>query len=146
VGEVACTGVHGANRLASASLLEGLTWGHRAAQHIRHSLTDQPSAPFVDIPPWEDTGQDVSDPALISQDMSSIKYIMWNYVGLVRTAPRLKRAIRELRHLEIEIERFYHRSRMSDDLLGLRNAVRTAMIITYAARENKVSMGCHYRL
>ncbi len=147
VGEVACTGVHGANRLASASLLEGVTWGDRTAQHIQHTLADdQPSIQPADIPPWHDTGLEIADPALISQDMNSIKRSMWNYVGLVRTRPRLQRAIHALRHLELEIEQFYRTTRLSDDLIGLRNAVRAAIIVTNAAWENKKSMGCHYRV
>jgi L-aspartate oxidase len=70
---------------------------------------------------------------------------MWNYVGLVRTTRRLRRALRELRQLETEIENFYRETALTDGLLGLRNAVRTAVIVTMAAWENKQSMGCHYR-
>ena len=77
--------------------------------------------------------------------MSSIKNIMWNYVGLVRTVHRLRRALHELRNLESEIEQFYRVTRLTDGLIGLRNAVRTAVIVTAAAWENKRSMGCHYR-
>jgi L-aspartate oxidase len=146
VGEVACTGVHGANRLASASLLEGVTWGHRAAQHIERTLVGQSPPDPTDIPPWQVTGDAPPDPALISQDMTAIKNIMWNYVGLVRTTPRLKRAMSELRHLEVEIENFYRASRLTDGLVGLRNAVRAAIIVTTAAWENKTSIGCHYRI
>lgn len=145
VGEVACTGLHGANRLASTSLLEGLVFGERAARDI---LVELPTATLHnpnDIPPWQDTGEYDPDPALISQDMSSIKYIMWNYVGLVRTTYRLARAQRELRQLNIEIERFYQRTRLSDDLIGLRNAVRSAIVVADAAWQNRRSMGCHYR-
>jgi L-aspartate oxidase len=145
VGEISCTGVHGANRLGSASLLEGLVWGHRAAQHVQRNLADQPLHPPADIPPWRDSGLEEPDLALVSQDMSSIKRVMWNYVGLVRTTPRLERAIRELRYLETEIERFYRATRLTDDLIGLRNAVRAALIVTLAAWQNKTSIGCHYR-
>jgi L-aspartate oxidase len=145
MGEVACTGVHGANRLGSASLLEGLVWGCRAAQHIQHILTDGPAPDLAEIPPWRDDALETADPALINQDMSSIKRMMWNYVGLVRTAPRLERAIRDLRNLENEIERFYRVTRLTDGLIGLRNAVRAAIIVALAAWENKASMGCHYR-
>jgi L-aspartate oxidase len=70
---------------------------------------------------------------------------MWNYVGLVRTTPRLERALRELNGLETEIEQFYRKTRLTDELIGLRNAVRTALIVTNAAWQNKRSMGCHYR-
>jgi L-aspartate oxidase len=145
VGEVACTGLHGANRLASTSLLEGLVWGKRAADDIVRDLPSDLPRPTHDIPPWEDYGGDPPDPALISQDLSSIKHIMWNYVGVIRTTPRLRRAIRELRNLETEIEGFYRVTRISDELIGLRNAVRTAMIVTMAAWMNRESMGCHHR-
>ena len=95
--------------------------------------------------PWVDAGTEDPDPALIAQDMGSIKHIMWNYVGLVRTAPRLARALRDLGELQSEIEQFYHESRITDGLIGLRNAVLAAMIVAAAAWENKTSVGCHYR-
>ena len=145
VGEVSCTGVHGANRLASTSLLEGLVWGHRSARHVAESLEPRSAALFDDIPPWQPTGTQEPDPALLAQDVSSIKHIMWNYVGLVRTAPRLARAIRDLRNLEVEVERFYRAAALSDELLGLRNSIRVALIVTLAAWENPESRGCHYR-
>jgi L-aspartate oxidase len=145
VGEVSCTGVHGANRLASTSLLEGLVWGHRSARHVAESLEPRSAALFDDIPPWQPTGTQEPDPALLAQDVSSIKHIMWNYVGLVRTSPRLARAIRDLRNLEVEVERFYRAAALSDELLGLRNAIRVALIVTLAAWENPESRGCHYR-
>ncbi|HSH02310.1 MAG TPA: L-aspartate oxidase [Anaerolineae bacterium] len=146
VGEVSCTGVHGANRLASTSLLEGLVWGERAGRHIKQHLatTNAPSA--SNIPMWREGGGDSPDPVLVAQDMSSIKQIMWNYVGLVRTTPRLARALRELRHLETEIEEFYRIAQLTDELIGLRNAVRAAIVVTNAAWSNKQSMGCHYRI
>jgi L-aspartate oxidase len=145
VGEVSCTGVHGANRLASTSLLEGLVWGHRSARHVAESLEPRSAALFDDIPPWQPTGTQEPDPALLAQDVSSIKHIMWNYVGLVRTSPRLARAIRDLRNLEVEVERFYRAAALSDELLGLRNSIRVALIVTLAAWENPESRGCHYR-
>ncbi len=145
IGEVACTGLHGANRLASTSLLEGLVWGNRAAQHIARQQAGRPAPDPALIPPWQYGGDEAPDPALIGQDMSSIKNMMWNYVGLVRTTNRLNRALRELRNLESEIERFYRSSKLTDGLIGLRNAVRTAVIVAMAAWENKQSVGCHYR-
>lgn len=145
VGEVACTGVHGANRLASTSLLEGLVWGDRAARNIQQTLADHAVLVPDDIPDWQDSGMSQPDPALIAQDMRTIQHIMWNYVGLVRTTRRLERALRELRHLETEIEHFYRVSHLTDGLIGLRNAVRTSVIVTLAAWSNKESMGCHYR-
>jgi L-aspartate oxidase len=145
VGEVACTGLHGANRLASTSLLEGLIWGYKAAGKILETIRAQSQPSQEEIPPWEETGLYKTDAALIAQDLSVIRHILWNYVGLVRTAPRLERAQRELSHLETEIERFYRKSKLTDGLIGLRNAVGAAKAIAQAAWENKNSIGCHYR-
>jgi L-aspartate oxidase len=145
VGEVSCTGLHGANRLASTSLLEGLVWGDRAATHILDQWHNDSVPETDDIPQWRDEGLKAPDPALIQQDMAVIQTMMWNYVGLVRTTPRLERALRELRHLETEIEQFYRTSRVTDELIGLRNAVRSAVIVAAAAWANKTSLGCHYR-
>ena len=145
VGEVSCTGVHGANRLASTSLLEGLVWGDRAAQDVLAQLAAIPMPELTAVPEWQAAEGDLPDPVLIGQDMGAIQQIMWNYVGLMRTAPHLQRALRELRHLETEIESFYRVSQLTDGLIGLRNGVRTAVVVTLAAWANKRSMGCHYR-
>jgi L-aspartate oxidase len=146
VGEVSCTGLHGANRLASTSLLEGLVWGCRAAEHIAQSGATRQVPAVDDIPIWDESGLTKdSDPALIQGDMQTIQNIMWHYVGLVRSGDRLSRAIRELRHLQNEIEMFYRRTKLSDGLIGLRNAVEAALIIAQAARHNRQSRGCHYR-
>ncbi len=145
IGEVSCTGVHGANRLGSASLLEGLVWGVRAADDAANTLGELSVGP-ADIPTWRDEGlTEVADPALISQDMATIQNIMWNYVGLVRSTHRLDRAISDLRNLQIDITRFYASTKLSDELIGLRNSVQAALIVAQAAWENKVSQGCHYR-
>jgi L-aspartate oxidase len=122
-----------------------LVWGKRAATNIAETIPAHLPDGAGDIPSWKDVGSEEPDPALISQDLSSIKHIMWNYVGLVRTRHRLSRAIRELRALETEIERFYRIARITDGLVSLRNAVRAATIVTMAAWENKESMGCHHR-
>jgi len=148
VGEVACTGLHGANRLASTSLLEGLVFGCRAAECIMGWIdgpSDIPAA--TDIPAWDESGltQD-SDPALIQGDMQTIQNVMWHYVGLVRSADRLSRAIRELRHMQNEIEMFYRKTRLSDGLIGLRNAIEAALLVAQAARHNRQSRGCHFRV
>ncbi len=144
VGEVSCTGLHGANRLASSSLLEGLVWGVRAADHAAEQLSTTPSIDPTDIPEWQDTGIYDPDPVLVAQDMNTINNVMWNYVGLSRATFRMNRAIRELRHLETEIERFYNVSKLTDALIGVRNAVRAALIVAAAANANKRSMGCHF--
>jgi L-aspartate oxidase len=149
VGEISCTGVHGANRLASTSLLEGLVWGNRAARHVEESLNQNPQtkrAGFAGIPPWDESGLFAEpDPALIQGDMQTIQNIMWHYVGLVRNAERLSRAIRELRHLWNEIETFYRTTKLADGLIGLRNAVEVALLVAQAAQHNRQSRGCHYR-
>jgi L-aspartate oxidase len=149
VGEVSCTGLHGANRLASTSLLEGLVWGNNAAQDIEGKLNKNKISPMPDredVPPWDESGLEAdADPALIQGDMQTIQNIMWHYVGLARSADRLSRAIRELRHLWNEIETFYRTTKLDDGLIGLRNAVEAALIIAQAARHNRQSRGCHYR-
>lgn len=147
VGEISCTGVHGANRLASTSLLEGLVWGNRAALDIERALELAGIPPrFDNIPPWDESNlSSEPDPALIQGDMQTIQNIMWHYVGLVRSAERLSRAIRELRHLWNEIETFYRATKLSDGLIGLRNAVEVALIVAQAAHHNRQSRGCHYR-
>jgi L-aspartate oxidase len=149
VGEVSCTGLHGANRLASTSLLEGLVWGTRTARDIVGQIVNLshtiPSRD--DVPAWDESGltQD-SDPALIQGDMQTIQNIMWHYVGLIRSGERLSRAIRELSHLQNEIETFYRSIKLSDGLIGLRNAVEAALIVAQAARHNRQSRGCHFRV
>jgi len=145
VGEVACTGVHGANRLASTSLLEGLVWGNRAGRDIaaRGALT---VVGPEDVPLWEEAGlEEEADPALIWRDMRTIQHTMWHYVGLVRSARRLARAMRDLNHLREEIEDFYRTTRLNDALIGLRHSVQVALIIAEAAQHNRTSRGCHYR-
>jgi L-aspartate oxidase len=148
-GEVTSTGLHGANRLASTSLLEGLVWGNRTAEHIAGILGPDSIERLPgrdDIPPWDESGLEAeADPALIQGDMQNIQNIMWHYVGLIRSADRLSRAIRELRHLMNEIETFYRITKLSDGLIGLRNAVEAALIVAQAARHNRQSRGCHYR-
>jgi L-aspartate oxidase len=144
VGEVACTGVHGANRLASTSLLEGLVWGQRAARDIA-ARGGLPVVSPEEVPPWEETGVEEADPALIWRDLRAIQHTMWNYVGLVRSERRLTRALRDLRHLKEEIDDFYRTSRLTDGLVGLRHAVQAALLVAEAAYHNRQSRGCHYR-
>ena len=144
-GEISCTGVHGANRLASTSLLEGLVWGDRVGRHISSYLESNPVVDLPgrdEIPQWDESGLVAdADSALIQGDMQTIQNIMWHYVGLERNSERLSRAIRELRHLWNEIETFYRTTRLSDGLIGLRNAVEVAMIIAEAALHNRQSRG-----
>lgn len=145
IGEVACTGLHGANRLASTSLLEGLVWGIESARDIAPCLASQSLVDAESIPYWSTQTDSYADEILIQHDVHRIQSIMWNYVGLSRSPERMIRALRELRNLETEIEQFYRRNKVSDDLIGLRNTVRTSIIITLAAWSNKTSLGCHFR-
>jgi len=89
--------------------------------------------------------QQSADEVLIQHDMHRIQTIMWNYVGISRSSERLQRALRELRRLEDDIEQFYRNNRVSDALIGLRNAVRAAIIVTLSAWSNDSSSGCHFR-
>ncbi len=144
VGEVSCTGVHGANRLASTSLLEGLLWGSRAGKAAAREVERTSGRALSEVRPWHPEHEPV-DPALIAQDWMVIRHTMWNYVGLLRSEKRLDRAGRILSELQVEIEDFYRRGTMSDALVGLRNGVQTALAIHRAASDNRVSRGCHYR-
>jgi L-aspartate oxidase len=143
VGEVACTGVHGANRLASTSLLEGLVWGRRAADDIAAAVKPPPTDPDQ-VPAWEPGVSESADPALIWRDVRTIQYTMWHYVGLIRSAVRLKRALSDLYHLNEEIEDFYRTTRLSDALIGLRHSIRAALVVATAAQLDRTSVGCHY--
>jgi L-aspartate oxidase len=143
VGEVSCTGLHGANRLASTSLLECLVWGTRAGEDSARAIAAGTDCYLPEIAPWE-YETEVVDPALIAQDWLTIRQTMWNYVGLVRTRKRLDRAHQILRELHLEIGRFYARSELSDALIGLRNGAQTALAILLAAMEARESAGCHY--
>jgi len=141
-GEVSCTGIHGANRLASTSLLEALVWGWRSGMAAASEALQHPHN-LPQVKPWI-METEPYDPALILQDWLSIKQTMWNYVGLARTDKRLRRARQILRELQIEIENFYARARISDQIIGLRNGVQTALAVLYAAMQNRQSRGCHY--
>jgi len=145
-GEVTCTGVHGANRLGSASLLEGLVWGYRAAGDILEHIEDWHRVPASTIPAWQSTpSSHAADPALVEHDMATIKHSMWYYVGLERSRRRLERALRDLSTLQQDIDAFYHAVRLDPQIIELRNASLAAMVVARAAWENRESHGCHYR-
>ena len=145
IGEVSCTGVHGANRLASTSLLEGLVWGHRAGDDIAHR-DDLVRISGEDIPPWRDVSEGAgADPVLVYRDSRTIQNIMWFYVGLARSTHRLTRALKDLNHLWGVIDEFYRSTRLNDRLIGLRNLAQAAWIVTLAAWHNRESRGAHYR-
>jgi L-aspartate oxidase len=144
VGEVSCTGLHGANRLASTSLLECLVWGTRAGADAARCCASRTDCYFPDIAPWQYETEAV-DPALVAQDWLTIRQTMWNYVGLVRNRRRLDRAHEIIRELQLEIGRFYGRAELSDALISLRNGVQAALAVLLAAIESRESRGCHYR-
>jgi L-aspartate oxidase len=145
VGEVSCTGVHGANRLASTSLLEGLVWGERAGRDIA-ARDDLTLVAAEEVPPWEDVGNNaLADPALVYRDRRNVQHVMWLYVGLARSTRRLSRALRELSHQWEAIDGFYRATRLSDDLIGLRNLAQAAWVVTRAAWHNRGSRGAHFR-
>jgi L-aspartate oxidase len=148
-GEIACTGVHGANRLASTSLLEGLLWGMSAAEDI--NLRYQESCSLCQrlqdsIADWITSGKtEMEDPALINQDWATIRSTMWNYMGILRTTPRLERAFEDLRNLNKRLHSFYKSIRICKESVDLFHGCQTAYILTTAALRNKTSRGCHYR-
>lgn len=182
IGETSCTGLHGANRLASTSLLEGLTWGFYAAKSIqeklhasttpaegsaaRHRVARPDEAPAVrrayssrppaigpidepilaTIPDWQPPGhENLEDPALILQDWTTIQHTMWNYVGIVRTYERLKRAVADMRELGNRLSKYYHESTISKAIVELFHGNQMAGIIASAALRNPQSRGAHFR-
>ncbi|MGA9574622.1 MAG: FAD-dependent oxidoreductase [Lysobacterales bacterium] len=142
IGETGCTGLHGANRLASTSLLECLTSAKFTA---KADIADIASMDFRLPEPrtWESPNR-VADPTLIQQDLSLVRQTMWNYAGIVRSDRRLTRARRILLELREEVQSFYSDCRLSPDLIELRNAVQTALLVVHAAKLNPQSRGCHF--
>ncbi|MDR2744157.1 MAG: L-aspartate oxidase [Desulfovibrio sp.] len=150
VGECACTGLHGANRLASSSLLEGLVWGVSCGRDIAQRLRREKPLPAklrAAIPDWRHEGDDRrDDPALVAQDWTNIRNTMWNYVGISRTGARLRRAFEDMRDLVRHIHDFYKHTRISRRLVDLFHGSQTAYVITQAAMRNPRSIGCHHRI
>jgi L-aspartate oxidase len=146
VGEVACTGVQGANRLASVSLLEGLVFGVKSAEDIVETIqNEEPSYIISEIPEWKyPYPQEKLDPALVWQDMTTIRSLMWNYSGIIRTTKRLERARSDLDYLRYRIIKFYLKTEMINSIIDLRDSVQTALLVVGAALRNKTSRGAHY--
>ncbi|MBD3239610.1 MAG: FAD-binding protein, partial [Chitinivibrionales bacterium] len=144
-GESACTGVHGANRLASNSLLEALVYAKRAAENAGKRLGAISLVNARDVPAWDDSGtSDTEEWVLLAHDFDEIRTVMWDYVGSVRSDLRLQRARRRLMLLEREIEDYYKRTRITSELLDLRNIVTTAKLIVQSALRRRESRGLHY--
>ena len=145
VGEASCSGLHGANRLASVSLLEGVVFGKRAGYFA--TKVEKKEKHFNDIADWvfpKNESKAGNDPLLIFQDWMNLRTTMWNYVGIIRTKTRLTRAVSDLRNLYNRITDYYRNTNLTKPKVELRNGVIVATIIAQFAKRNDKSQGCHF--
>jgi L-aspartate oxidase len=145
IGEVSCTGLHGANRLASNSLLECLVFGQAAAEDILQHLDDPLTE--VPIPHWDESKvTDSDEDVVIAHNWEELRRFMWDYVGIVRTDKRLQRALRRIDLLKQEVHEYYSHYRVSNDLIELRNLIHIAELIVRSALARQESRGLHFNL
>ena len=145
IGEVSYTGLHGANRMASNSLLECLVYGWSAAEDITRRMPDAHGVST--LPPWDESRVENPDERVVIQhNWHELRLFMWDYVGIVRTTKRLARALRRITMLQQEIDEYYAHFRVSNNLLELRNLVQVAELIVRCAMMRKESRGLHFTL
>jgi len=147
VGETACTGLHGANRLASNSLLEALVYAHRSARQAVRELQSGALPQVPEPPAWDEVGTTDSDERImVSQNWDEIRRFMWSFVGIVRSDKRLERARRRIEMIQKEITDYYWNFKVTGDLIELRNIAMVAELIIRSASHRKESRGLHYNI
>ena len=141
VGEISCSGLHGANRLASTALLECVVWGYFAAKYAIENKDD--SDYFPPMEQWKQ-GTGRVDPSHIAQEWLTIKNTMWNFAGLIRSQDKLHSAMNILRSLQSDVEKVYQKSHLDQNIIALRNGAQTALAIIASSTEARESRGTHY--